>query len=130
MDEFRIVPDAEGYETGAEVVVTVFAANELLADATELVVDLCWETRGKGDADREVVQKVKIEPHSSEWFRDNQTTLTLTLPLSPPTYDGVLIHIEWMIKARLKRPGILRRGTECKVTIQVGAVDPVQMLDE
>jgi len=67
-----------------------------------LVVEVGWQTSGKGDRDQGwIVQEIagagSLEPGAVHPFE-------CELPLGPVTYRGHLLKIDWSVRARIDRP--------------------------
>ena len=54
-----------------------------------VTLQVVWETRGKGDTDRAVVDERSIS--------NEDPTFRVQLPLLPLSYDGFLIKIGWWV---------------------------------
>lgn len=80
------------FEPGETIEVTAEWLFERQVDSVEL--RLVWYTRGKGDTDVSVVERVPFEfPSPSE-----TRTIPLTLPMAPYSFSGKLISLCWSIE--------------------------------
>jgi hypothetical protein len=82
---------------------TAFAPGETIEVTTDWLFDkqvdtvelrLVWYTRGKGDTDVSVVERVPFDmPSPSE-----TQTVKLTLPMAPYSFSGKLVSLCWSIE--------------------------------
>ncbi|MCG8584063.1 MAG: hypothetical protein MI757_05065 [Pirellulales bacterium] len=80
------------FEPGESVEVNVEWLFEQQPESVEL--RLVWYTRGKGDTDISVVERVPFEfPSTSE-----KRTVELQLPMAPYSFSGKLISLCWSIE--------------------------------
>jgi hypothetical protein len=80
------------FEPGEAIEVT--AEWQLENEAESIELRLVWFTRGKGDTDVSVVERVPFEfPSLSE-----TRTATLQLPLAPYSFSGKLVSLCWSIE--------------------------------
>lgn len=82
----------KAFEPGESVEVNVEWLFDKPVDAVEL--RLVWYTRGKGDTDVSVVERVPFELPSQSETR----TVTLQLPMAPYSFSGKLISLCWSIE--------------------------------
>lgn len=89
------------YEPGAEIAVRYEI--EVSADDPPHAVEhsVLWYTEGKGEEDmgihafERIVDRHRLPPAA---FTD---TLTIRLPASPLSYEGVIVKIRWCIRVRI-----------------------------
>jgi len=74
----------------------------------EVMVELLWQTEGRGTRDRQVVDTCLIDPQ--------QLTLGFAIPFTvqspdegPITYNGFLFRILWEIRATVVLPGMVAK---------------------
>ena len=80
------------FEPGETIDVTAEWLFDQQVDSVEL--RLVWYTRGKGDTDVSVVERIPFDmPGPSE-----KQTVTLTLPMAPYSFSGKLISLCWSIE--------------------------------
>ena len=64
-------------------------------------LSIVWYTSGKGDEDLEVHQYEECRADSPTWTNpQNWKTFSCVLPLTPLSYDGVLVKIHWCVRVR------------------------------
>ena len=89
-DRVALVPGEE---------IEVVASWELDAPPDSVEVRLVWETRGKGDTDRESVWGTQVE---NPRVVDSRT-FTVRLPHGPYSFSGKLISLVWQLEVEALR---------------------------
>lgn len=102
-----------------------FDANEVKA----IELSVLWYTEGKGDEDLDVHEFRRIENDDMNWaaFRRPERFETV-LPLSPLSYDGQILKINWCVRVRV----FPRRGREVvsELPFVLGDLQPARRLPE
>jgi hypothetical protein len=88
-----ILPDAETYAPGEILSGTVAWFCDKAPQ--NIIIELLWETSGRGTKDSEVVYSEKI-PCSSE---KGEAQFSFQIPNCPPSYRGKLVSISYQLKA-------------------------------
>lgn len=92
-----------------------------LEDISAIEASVLWLTEGKGDEDFGVHFFERRVPNDSE---DGDLrplhSCDVTLPLSPLSYDGQILHVKWVVRVRvfskggkkscIEKPFVLRAG--------------------
>ncbi len=60
-------------------------------------LELGWETEGRGDTDRAVVQRHAVGPEHGQIPSHLEAVLTVP-PDAPVSYDGQLIRVRWWVR--------------------------------
>jgi hypothetical protein len=83
-------------------------------------VGLVWLTEGRGTRDRQVVERLQIDPERLTQLQQRPFPFSLKMPLDAPlTYDGYLFRLMWELEVEIIFPGIFRpKETEVRA-IQV-----------
>lgn len=96
------MPGHRIYRPGQEIVwhyqIDAIAPAEIAA----IEASVLWYTDGKGESDLDTIFFERRVPGQTE-FSDlrEMRSVRLTLPLSPLSYDGVLLKIRWSARVRL-----------------------------
>jgi hypothetical protein len=121
--EIRLAHDpanfAPGEELRGEVRVT---ARDIPPIATE--VSVLWHTEGRGDEDFAVHHFERFEYDSGAAWDLAVHALRTQLPLSPLSYEGVVVKIRWCVRARV----FTQRGRDLVLEqpFQLGQVPPAR----
>lgn len=92
---------------------------------TELAVELVWRTRGKGDRRQGVVDRVVLEEGTTLVpGRPLEHAFELTASGGPGSYQGTVVNVEWVVRARADMPWALDPRSEQIVTVQAGEEAP------
>ena len=92
MFDISVAEGRTAFEPGETIEVTAEWLFDEQVDSVEL--RLVWYTRGKGDTDVSVVERVPFEfPSPSE-----SRTVALKLPMAPYSFSGKLISLCWSIE--------------------------------
>jgi hypothetical protein len=84
-----------------------------------------WRTEGKGDSDSDVITSTdndSQEAAGSVASPRNSPTFEIELPLSPLTYDGLILKIRWFVAVRVELDGA--DALEGEAEFQLGGVIP------
>ena len=141
-------PPSGVYFTGGTVSGTVTAVNDEPKDYKAIQVRIVgaanvhWsEERGTGD-DRHTVHysshETYIDTFVNVWDRNAVAggkfppgtfhfpfTLQLGSGNLPPSFNGTVGHIKYMIEARVMKDGIFKRDTRCEAYINVASIVPI-----
>jgi len=102
-----------------------FDPNEVKA----IEFSVLWYTEGKGDEDLDVHEFRRIENDEMNWaaFRRPERFESV-LPLSPLSYDGLIMKIRWCVRVRV----FPRRGREVvsEFPFVLGDLQPARQLSE
>jgi hypothetical protein len=79
-----------------------------------------WRTEGKGDEDMEVITADEDSDGVSAFDPGHSEVLDLPLPLSPLSYDGLIVKIRWFVAVRVEVEGAA--ALEDEAEFQLGAV--------
>jgi hypothetical protein len=91
MEPPELILDAAAVEPGG----TISGRVRWTGQASKLVVELRWETRGKGDRDRETVMTTTIPVSGTEG------RFSLTAPLAPFSFSGTLVSVLYFVTAKV-----------------------------
>ncbi len=92
---------------------------EFESTPSKLVLELSWQTSGKGTDDSETVFTESFAPDANSGER----TFSIALPRGPISVRGNLISIEWQLKCTSNRP-----SETCVMPIGLSHIDePVRL---
>ncbi len=83
-------------------VVRIDAAKPL--KVRRVMLELSWETSGRGDRDRETSLELEIGQGPELPVGVSQFVFEFEAPLAPASYTGRLIKLFWELRVRLDRP--------------------------
>jgi hypothetical protein len=114
--------DPAEYEPAATLLLMCTAP---ATEARTIELSVLWFTEGKGDEDLTVVyfREWNTPEDLREWTRP--VALSLPLPLTPHSYNGVLLRIHWEARLRMQP----QHGAELRAQqrFRLGCVAPVSM---
>lgn len=99
---------------------------ELASPPESLELHLAWRTEGRGDSDVVVVETRTLEPTTT-----GEESFRFTLPSSPWSFQGPLIHLMWTVElvaepaAEAARVDFTLSPVGCEIQLQA-APDPVR----
>ena len=99
MGSLRITTSDERVAVVPGEEIEVVASWELDAPPDSVEVRLVWETRGKGDTDREIVWGTQVDGPRVVDSR----TFTVRLPHGPYSFSGKLISLVWQLEVEARR---------------------------
>lgn len=98
------------------------------ADVKAIEFSVLWYSEGKGDEDLDVHEFRRIETDDMNWsaFRREERFET-TLPLSPLSYEGLIMKIHWCARVRV----FPKRGREivAELPFVLGDLHPARSED-
>ena len=68
----------------------------------KLILELLWQTSGRGDTDSEVASRTVLT-EGAELHGRHEFPVRLEVPLAPFSYDGHLIKVRWVARVRVDR---------------------------
>jgi hypothetical protein len=95
--DIELTLDRPGVEPGGEIT----GIARWTGDVSSLVVELGWETRGKGDRDAETVATTTI-PVAGR----TEARFTLTAPHAPFSFSGTLISVVYLVTVRTRTASV------------------------
>ncbi len=99
---------------------------ELASPPEGLELHLAWRTEGRGDPDMVVVETRTLKPTTT-----GEASFSFTLPASPWSFQGPLIHLLWTVElvaepaAEAARVDFTLSPVGCEIQLQA-APDPVR----
>jgi hypothetical protein len=118
--------DARDYQPGAGLKGRFFVENSQLPDLRAAELSVLWYTAGKGEEDLGVhyFERFTAEGGARLDLRVPRR-FEVALPVSPLSYDGVLVKICWCARLRL----FFSRGHEsvAETPFRLGDVQPAQI---
>ena len=69
-----------------------------------VLLELRWETSGRGDTDRETAREIEIGQGPELPVGLSEFPFEFEAPLAPASYNGKLIKLYWEMRVRLDRP--------------------------
>jgi len=90
------------YEPGDTLTAEYRIDSLALVDAKAIEVSVLWYTTGKGDDDIAVhhfVRQTTDDGHLIDWRKPQR--IRTTLPMSPLSYEGVIVKVRWCVRVRL-----------------------------
>jgi len=96
-------------------------------DVAAIETSVLWRTEGKGDEDMGLaffLRRTREDPAKEDLRR--MSVVTLGLPASPLSYDGVIVKVQWLARVRVQ----LRRGKwfSAEIPFVLGDVRPGQAI--
>ena len=90
------------YEPGDTLIAEYRVDSLALVDAKAMEASVVWYTVGKGEEDFGVHQFVRHASDDGTLFDCRKPRLLRTvLPVSPLSYDGVIVKLRWCVRVRL-----------------------------
>lgn len=94
------------YRPGDTLAATYHCAAEQMGNVDAVEVSVLWYTEGKGDEDLGVHHFERVGGTEDEPLDASRPRrLSVRLPNSPLSYDGILIKIHWCVRVRVFLPG-------------------------
>ncbi len=65
-------------------------------------LSVLWHTEGKGDEDMSIIDYHSLSRQREDWINPHTPgKIETKLPLTPLSYEGVIIKIRWLVRVRL-----------------------------
>lgn len=106
------------YAVGGEVTGELILKSPDGQRATNVAVELEWETSGRGTRDHKIVHKEILHEGDIPALADMQLPFKLLVPGEGPiTYHGQLINVNWKITARIDIKWAIDQTEETRLSV-------------
>lgn len=113
---------AHSYAPGGLLSGTYEIRNILASEIAAVELSILWYTEGKGDEDMAVHEFQRRATDDGDWIDTRPVAFKTTLPMSPMSYDGLIMKIRWCVRVRVFRSQGKELFSEMPFTI--GEVEP------
>lgn len=95
------------------------------SNITAVELSVLWYTVGKGDEDMAVHEFQRRAVEDGDWIDTRPVAFKTVLPMSPLSYDGLIMKICWCVRVRVFR----HRAKElfAEKSFLLGDVEPAQL---